>query len=172
MAGPLKIHISLDNALRSMRFKDAPRTLWADCICVNQEDKAEVNRQLLVFDRVYESAESALMWLGNDTAKTAPAVHVLTSLALLSRQRNAFVGMKGDEVGAFMLRTRPQCSSLFLDNGDMISCEFAGKRGFNIHTLSRYADLNNGEIFRFHDRRLWREIDEMFWNSYFERTWI
>ena len=170
--GMLMIHESLENALRSMRCRDRPCVLWADCISINQENKAEIDDQLLLLHKAYESADSTLVWLGNSTVYTVTAIRVLTSLALLGRQRNAYSGMSGDQSAKFMLRTRPQEGSLFLDDQDMILLESVGRHSVSARKILRRADLDDDEIFQFHDYELWREIDEMFWSTYFERTWI
>jgi hypothetical protein len=40
------------------------RILWVDAICINQLDKEEKNRQLLLMRQVYEKASSTIAWLG------------------------------------------------------------------------------------------------------------
>jgi Heterokaryon incompatibility protein (HET) len=41
--------------------------LWVDAICINQLDKKEKNRQLLLMRQVYEKASSTIVWLGVET---------------------------------------------------------------------------------------------------------
>jgi hypothetical protein len=50
--------------------------------------------------------------------------------------------------------------------------EFCSTRGIKITELHRRPEQTDDEIFRFGDLTLWREIDGMFTDSYFERTWI
>jgi len=44
------------------------RTLWVDAICINQGDREERQAQVLLMSRIYECAESILIWLGEANA--------------------------------------------------------------------------------------------------------
>ncbi|KAM3071600.1 hypothetical protein ACMFMG_009476 [Clarireedia jacksonii] len=55
---------NLYNALCGLRRTSEPRQLWADAICINQEDIPERNRQLPLMPFVYERAQIVLIWLG------------------------------------------------------------------------------------------------------------
>ncbi|GKT41051.1 heterokaryon incompatibility protein 6, OR allele [Colletotrichum spaethianum] len=60
----LAITASLDTALRHLRQKDEPVTLWVDQICINQVDMGEKNEQVPLMTQVYSKAELVLVWLG------------------------------------------------------------------------------------------------------------
>lgn len=45
--------------------------LWIDAICINQEDAAEVSRQILLMDEVYISASQVWIWLGEEQTDLA-----------------------------------------------------------------------------------------------------
>jgi len=42
----IQITANLDAALRRLRFRDQPRLLWVDAICINQDDIIEKNHQV------------------------------------------------------------------------------------------------------------------------------
>ncbi|KAK0374398.1 heterokaryon incompatibility protein [Colletotrichum limetticola] len=60
----LLITASLDTALRHIRRKDEPVTLWIDQICINQEDGAEKGNQVALMTQIYTKAEQVIVWLG------------------------------------------------------------------------------------------------------------
>ncbi|KAK0716711.1 heterokaryon incompatibility protein-domain-containing protein, partial [Apiosordaria backusii] len=51
-------------ALRHLRFKDRPRRIWIDAICINQADTNEKNHQVQQMARIYKGAWRVLAWLG------------------------------------------------------------------------------------------------------------
>ncbi len=60
------ITVSLALALRAVRHTSEPRTLWADAICINQNDAEEKGHQVKQMGRVYEGAKRVLVYLGQD----------------------------------------------------------------------------------------------------------
>ncbi len=62
----LSITLSLGNALRRVRHPDRERALWADGICINQEDKEERGHQVILMAAIYSAAHQVLCWLGED----------------------------------------------------------------------------------------------------------
>ncbi|KAF2804654.1 uncharacterized protein BDZ99DRAFT_575297 [Mytilinidion resinicola] len=48
--------------------------LWADAICINQEDLDERTSQVRMMKNIFESAEHVLAWLGPDDADIEPGV--------------------------------------------------------------------------------------------------
>ena len=62
----LSITLSLANALRRVRRPETERVLWADGICINQEDKEERGHQVMLMAAIYSAARQVLCWLGED----------------------------------------------------------------------------------------------------------
>ncbi|KAK4221491.1 heterokaryon incompatibility protein-domain-containing protein [Podospora fimiseda] len=71
---PVSVRSNLANALRNVtyhwkkRFPNRPTEefrLWADVICINQEDVPERNFQVKLMRELYASAELVISWLGN-----------------------------------------------------------------------------------------------------------
>ncbi|KAF2630270.1 hypothetical protein BU25DRAFT_255291 [Macroventuria anomochaeta] len=60
----LKITPNLYRVLLRVRLPDTPRTLWADSICINQEDLREKGRQVTIMGQIYRNAERVLICIG------------------------------------------------------------------------------------------------------------
>ena len=61
---PVRITKSLHSALLALRHPAAPRIIWADAICINQEDTLERAAQVKIMKEIYAKATSAVIWLG------------------------------------------------------------------------------------------------------------
>jgi hypothetical protein len=73
----LQITQNLHTALRQLCYPDLSRTIWADGICINQEDIAERNTQLQLMGGIYSSAASVIVSLG----ETSQDIHLAVALA-------------------------------------------------------------------------------------------
>ncbi|KAM0430582.1 hypothetical protein ACHAPT_005933 [Fusarium lateritium] len=62
---------SIQDALRRMRHASSRRRLWADQICINQDDIAERSRQVGLMNAIYKGAQHVLVWLGPDEERVA-----------------------------------------------------------------------------------------------------
>lgn len=63
----LNITTNLHSALQHLRFKDRKRTLWADAICIDQDNLDERGEQVKLMGQIYTQAEQVLVWLGEMT---------------------------------------------------------------------------------------------------------
>jgi hypothetical protein len=66
----LKITGNLASALRRFRDPDSPRLLWADAVCINQNDPIEKSAQVAMMGEIYRSARRVLGWLGTGDVHT------------------------------------------------------------------------------------------------------
>ncbi|KIW07671.1 uncharacterized protein PV09_01611 [Verruconis gallopava] len=57
---------NLVDCLHQLRRRNESRFLWADAICINQEDLEERGHQVDNMRRIYECAQRLLIWLGRD----------------------------------------------------------------------------------------------------------
>lgn len=73
---PMPITQSLHDALCRFRSPDRTTALWADAICINQEDLKEKSQQLPLMGRIYSQANEVKVWLGPANDET-PQVAVL-----------------------------------------------------------------------------------------------
>ena len=63
--GSLNITESLFLALQRFRLEyHQVRYLWAGAVCINQEDKIEKVKQVILMGDIYRSAQNVLIWLG------------------------------------------------------------------------------------------------------------
>lgn len=60
----LPITTSLKEALLQTRLPDSTRTLWADSICINQDDMVEKGYQVSAMGRIYRASHRTLICLG------------------------------------------------------------------------------------------------------------
>jgi hypothetical protein len=63
----IPIYVNLYSALEQLRCADSERILWADAVCINQEDLAERSKQVQLMGQIYSQADTVLIWLGNAT---------------------------------------------------------------------------------------------------------
>ncbi|KAH7090223.1 heterokaryon incompatibility protein-domain-containing protein [Paraphoma chrysanthemicola] len=74
----LNISTNLHEALTRFRLPDTPRALWADSICINQDDLDEKSCQVALMGTIYGVANCVLVYLrGNDDGHAA-AIRSLT----------------------------------------------------------------------------------------------
>lgn len=62
--GVLGITLSLYQALQRFRYDHRQRILWADAVCINQNDKLEKSSQVAQMGQIYTLAQQTLIWLG------------------------------------------------------------------------------------------------------------
>jgi hypothetical protein len=63
----LRVTAILETALRHLRDPRLPRYLWADAICINQNDDEEKAIQVTQMGEVYRAARHTIIWLGEAT---------------------------------------------------------------------------------------------------------
>ncbi|KIM99807.1 hypothetical protein OIDMADRAFT_181179 [Oidiodendron maius Zn] len=96
---PITITKNLENALRHIRRRDTVQILWVDALCINQEDQCEINAQVQKMGRIYERAESVIIWLGpedylNSFANTAKVFEYMKKLARLAHEERSSIVRK------------------------------------------------------------------------------
>ncbi|KAK2603103.1 hypothetical protein N8I77_009585 [Diaporthe amygdali] len=62
---------SIYAALCRLRLPDRGRRIWADQICINQDDLVERGQQVPFMNRIFRDAAHVLVWLGLDTNNEA-----------------------------------------------------------------------------------------------------
>jgi hypothetical protein len=58
------IQRTLASAMLHLRDRDNIRTLWADALCINQQDRVEKALQVSMMARIYTQCKQCLLWLG------------------------------------------------------------------------------------------------------------
>ncbi|KAI8724185.1 HET domain-containing protein [Fusarium sp. LHS14.1] len=67
----IKIPASASEVIHRFRLSDAPRRIWIDALCINQQDIVERGEQVSLMGAVYSQCTRCLVWLGPDTDNTA-----------------------------------------------------------------------------------------------------
>ncbi|KAK1715448.1 heterokaryon incompatibility protein-domain-containing protein [Colletotrichum acutatum] len=78
---PFKITQNLETALHRLRSAKEDRLLWIDAVCINQQDRSEVNLQVKRMWAVYRYASKVIVFLGEGTANTHHAIDLIQTLA-------------------------------------------------------------------------------------------
>jgi len=73
-AGAINITTNLYACLAQLRHEETPRLLWADAICINQNDALERSHQVNSMQHIYRCATQVLVWLGPDLNGRAETV--------------------------------------------------------------------------------------------------
>jgi hypothetical protein len=86
----LYITSSLAAALSRLRYGTQPLIIWADQVCINQNDNLERSAQVMLMGQIYTKAEKVLIWLGEDDSGSIPGLQIVERLsrAQLERDRN------------------------------------------------------------------------------------
>ncbi|KAF2840686.1 HET-domain-containing protein [Patellaria atrata CBS 101060] len=77
----LSITPNLGDALRRFRSTERSRFLWADNICIDQNNVLERGHQVKLMASIFESAAEVLIWLGADEEDAAIAFKFLNELS-------------------------------------------------------------------------------------------
>lgn len=64
---PLPITMSVREALLQTRLPERPRMLWADSVCINQDDSMEKGHQVFAMGRIYKASRRTLICLGRQS---------------------------------------------------------------------------------------------------------
>ncbi|EXJ78009.1 hypothetical protein A1O3_09168 [Capronia epimyces CBS 606.96] len=60
----ISLRPDLAAALKTLRYLDGPRLLYVDALCIDQEDKLEKTRQVMLMGQIFQTAGRVLSWLG------------------------------------------------------------------------------------------------------------
>ncbi|KAI2469315.1 heterokaryon incompatibility protein-domain-containing protein [Annulohypoxylon bovei var. microspora] len=71
---------NLATALRCLRYVDVPRAIWADAICINQEDYEERAKQVLMMGDIYHLAQKVVAFLGPEQEDSDIAFEVIEQI--------------------------------------------------------------------------------------------
>jgi hypothetical protein len=93
----VQVTINLASALQHIRDKEEKVVLWADAICINQEDLDERSKQVqFVMDEVYKDAEEVLVWLGEESEDSDLAMSFMESWTTGKGQKSGDGGDASD----------------------------------------------------------------------------
>lgn len=73
---------NLKDALVRLKLKDRSRIVWADAICINQNDRVEKGLQVKLMKKIYAKATRVCAYLGCITAQMQPATELIHDLVI------------------------------------------------------------------------------------------
>lgn len=71
----------LFKALSTLRSPDSELLLWADAICINQEDNREKEKQIALMSDIYSLADNVAVIMGQDSERSEAGMRYLQCLA-------------------------------------------------------------------------------------------
>ncbi|KAK0657880.1 heterokaryon incompatibility protein-domain-containing protein, partial [Cercophora newfieldiana] len=74
---PFGLTASLRDALHDIRDEAREFRIWADAICINQDDVTERNKQVAMMGRIYSNATHTIIYLGAFTTAVAKALDMI-----------------------------------------------------------------------------------------------
>ena len=75
----VRVTRNLCNALQKMRLPNRSRLVWADAVCINQDDIVERGHQVRLMGLIYKRAKRVIIWAGRDDNRDAPSAFSLIS---------------------------------------------------------------------------------------------
>jgi len=76
----LSVTANLAEALVHYPFRDSHVVLWADAICINQDDHEERAQQVSLMQNIYSKASIVTAWLGPEADNSNLAINLLTRI--------------------------------------------------------------------------------------------
>ncbi|CAG8957910.1 hypothetical protein HYFRA_00000251 [Hymenoscyphus fraxineus] len=76
------VHVThnLYEALRNIRDETRPMKIWADALCINQDDDHEKSIQVPLMGRIYSAASHTIIFLGNSSLEIPDIAQAIESL--------------------------------------------------------------------------------------------
>jgi hypothetical protein len=85
----LKVTPNLKAVLHHLRPKSRTRILWADAVCINQEDFEERSQQVRIMSKIYSTAIRTLIWLGSNSEDITEAIPLMEKIGNLFCEENS-----------------------------------------------------------------------------------
>lgn len=150
---PVRVTRNAWQALRHLRNKSAPLSIWIDAVCINQMDEDEKMRQISLMRSIYSSAIYVFIWLGEGNQRTERAMRYLETGGIPFRR---FMNKKLADL------------SLDINSDDSWATTIpTGKR--MMQRLMLHKILTMGLFHR--QIHLYSELQELFSNPWIERIW-
>ncbi|TDZ30372.1 Heterokaryon incompatibility protein 6, OR allele [Colletotrichum spinosum] len=90
---------SLELALRSLRGRERAVVIWADGICINQQDLVEKSIQVPYMGQLYRKANIVRIWLGEAGAATEAAMGLVNRCAAARTEEELWQNVVADRRG-------------------------------------------------------------------------
>ncbi|RKL30015.1 hypothetical protein BFJ70_g10311 [Fusarium oxysporum] len=106
---PFWIAANLFAALRQLRLPEQPRVLWADAICINQNDLIEKAGQVGMMFSIYLKAYRVVIWLGQATNDNEYLFSLLKTYGRegIGSIRGEVKGLRARRAATKLIETKP-----------------------------------------------------------------
>jgi len=78
--GTVRCSFSLGAALRAARKQTGVVSVWADAMCIDQQNSEEKVTQILQLKRTFQSSKQVLAWLGHESDDSTHVINTLKSM--------------------------------------------------------------------------------------------
>ncbi|KAF2652979.1 HET-domain-containing protein [Lophiostoma macrostomum CBS 122681] len=95
----LSVSSSLHGALEALRQTKETTLVWADALCINQQDRSERDKQVRRMGSIYTAATSVAIWLGPEADNSPAAIQLLRELELSADSPATIPDMISSRVG-------------------------------------------------------------------------
>ncbi|ETS85595.1 hypothetical protein PFICI_03620 [Pestalotiopsis fici W106-1] len=137
---------TLLHSMQHYRKHDGPAFLWADAVCINQQDLAERSQQVSLMGSIYSQANWVISWLGPSDDSTEIAFSLIKACA-------GHVAETEEKLGSY-----PDSKVAFSES----DLEFLGQN-------PKFHEQNTE---RFARNQAWNAIDKLSGHVYWTRIWI
>lgn len=130
---------NLDQALRRLRLPVASRSLWADAVCIDQQNDVEKAQQIPLMTQIFRNATRVQAWVGGDSEEERGMQH----LSKLSRySRGQF------DSGQYFGPIRDDIDSIFsmVSKNEILICHFLNLPWFSRLWIIQEVVFNNDII--------------------------
>jgi hypothetical protein len=145
---PTPVTKNLYAALHQLRDKTQTRIIWADAICINQNDNEERSQQVSIMRQIYSLASKVYIWIGHGDASSERALDLIRSVSH-GCCRAAFGADSSSELWLEKLRT------------DSDRARIAAE--------TKMANLIELEAI---PAKHWRQVWQLFQREWFYRSWV
>lgn len=92
---------NLKAALLRFKLKDRSRIVWADAICINQNDNVEKGSQVKLMKGIYGNATRVCVWLGYATVQMEPIFELIDKIVSNASPTSTRMSPLIDETDSF-----------------------------------------------------------------------
>lgn len=82
----VRVSVSLHGALQALRERDIAIMVWADALCIDQQNKKERARQVQLMRSIYSKADAVVIWLGPEEDDSIGAVNFMEEISKLAKR--------------------------------------------------------------------------------------
>ncbi|RGP78905.1 hypothetical protein FLONG3_2810 [Fusarium longipes] len=153
---------NLHTALLGLRQRDSSRLVWADAICINQEDTVEKGEQVKMMKTIYSDACRVIIWLGDDSNSQSNNQALLGDSPIGSTAFSSVCSTVNDWLTRNGINEIEAAYNELLDNGNSIIHHDTSR-----HRIHPHSGEYRNEYYR---RRF--DMLTLYQRTWFTRVWV